>query len=94
MFKKTHCILLFIFLASCADTWDGVKRGLTGAKKDSADEFLVKKKDPLILPPDFENLPTPDEREVILKNLRYSKILWKAMKMKLRQEQHLWNLLY
>jgi len=66
MFKKTHCILLFIFLASCADTWDGVKRGLTGAKKDSADEFLVKKKDPLILPPDFENLPTPDEREVIL----------------------------
>ena len=39
-----------------------VKRGLTGAKKDSTDEFLVKKKDPLILPPDFENLPTPDER--------------------------------
>ena len=39
-----------------------VKRGLTGAKKDSTDEFLVKKKDPLILPPDFENLPAPDEQ--------------------------------
>ena len=39
-----------------------VKRGLTGEKADSTDEFLVKKKDPLILPPDFENLPTPDER--------------------------------
>ena len=39
-----------------------VKRGLTGAKADQADEFLVKKKDPLILPPDFENLPTPDDR--------------------------------
>ena len=24
-------------------------------------EFLIKKKDPLILPPDYENLPTPDE---------------------------------
>ena len=24
--------------------------------------FQSKKKDPLILPPDFENLPTPDEK--------------------------------
>ena len=41
-----------------------VKRGLTGEKADSTDEFLVKKKDPLILPPDFENLPSPDDRIV------------------------------
>ena len=46
----------------CADTWDSVKRGLTGSKQKSVDEFLIKKKDPLILPPDYENLPTPDER--------------------------------
>ena len=62
MFKKTIYISLFIFLVSCGDSFDSVKRGLTGAKKNSADEFLVKKKDPLILPPDYENLPTPDER--------------------------------
>ena len=54
--------MLTIFTTSCADTFGSVKRGLTGAKADSADEFLVKKKDPLILPPDFENLPTPDEK--------------------------------
>ena len=66
MLKKITYILLFIFLVSCADTFDSVKRGLTGAKRNSADEFLVKKKDPLILPPDFENLPTPDERDVLL----------------------------
>jgi len=66
MFKKITYILLFIFLVSCADTFDSVKRGLTGAKKTSADEFLVKKKDPLILPPDFENLPIPDERDILL----------------------------
>ena len=30
-------------------------------KKSSADEFLVQKKDPLILPPDYENLPSPGE---------------------------------
>ena len=37
------------------------QKALTGAKKNTTDEFLVKKKDPLILPPDYENLPTPDE---------------------------------
>ena len=66
MLKKITYILLFIFLVSCAGTFDSVKRGLTGAKKSSADEFLVKKKDPLILPPDFENLPTPEEASVLL----------------------------
>ena len=66
MLKKITYILLFIFLVSCAGTFDSVKRGLTGAKKNSADEFLVKKKDPLILPPDFENLPTPDEASILL----------------------------
>ena len=69
MFKKiTYIILLFAFVTSCADTFDSVKRGLTGAKKGSADEFLVKKKDPLILPPDYENLPDPDEREIGLED--------------------------
>ena len=63
MLKKIiNIILLFAFLTSCADTFDSVKRGLTGAKKSSADEFLVKKKDPLILPPDYDSLPSPDER--------------------------------
>ena len=65
MFKKiTSVIVIAFFVTSCADTLSSVKRGLTGSKKDSTDEFLVKKKDPLILPPDYENLPTPDERRV------------------------------
>ena len=66
MFKRINYILLLVFLTSCADSFDSVKRGLTGAKKSSADEFLVKKKDPLILPPDFENLPTPEDRDIAL----------------------------
>jgi len=62
MFRKTiYIFLIFLFAASCGGTFDSVQRGLTGAKANSADEFLVEKKDPLILPPDFENLPTPDE---------------------------------
>ena len=62
MFRKIiYIFLLFLFVVSCAGTFDSVKRGLTGSKANTADEFLVKKKDPLILPPDFENLPIPDE---------------------------------
>ena len=56
---------IFVLLNSCADSFDSVKRGLTGAKSKSTDEFLVKKKDPLVLPPDFESLPTPDESPVL-----------------------------
>ena len=67
MLRKTiYIFLLFLFVASCADTFSAAKRGLTGSKADSGDEFLVKKKDPLILPPDFENLPTPDERNIAI----------------------------
>ena len=63
MLKKIIYILVLIFfVTSCAETFSSVKRGITGAKANSADEFLVKKKDPLILPPDYENLPMPDER--------------------------------
>jgi len=67
MFKKKILILiaLNLLISSCADTFDSVKRGLTGAKEKSGDEFLVQKKDPLIMPPDYENLPTPDETDIV-----------------------------
>ena len=61
MFKKIIYILPLIFFMASCNTMDSVKRGLTGQKNSSADEFLIKKKDPLILPPDYENLPLPDE---------------------------------
>ena len=65
MFKKiTYIVILTFFVTSCADTASSIKRGLTGAKKTSADEFLIQKKDPLILPPDYENLPIPNEETV------------------------------
>ena len=55
-------MISFFFIASCAGDWASIKRGVTGAKSNDTDEFLVKKKDPLILPPDFEKLPTPGDR--------------------------------
>ena len=62
MHKKIIYILSIIFLVTSCETMGSVKRGLTGEKKFSTDEFMIKKKDPLIMPPDYENLPTPEER--------------------------------
>ena len=68
--KKTIFLIMLIFLVtSCADSWSNVKRGLTGAKKKSTDEFLVQKKDPLILPPDFDNLPSPSGKEEAIEEM-------------------------
>tara|TARA_B100001250_G_C19307061_1_gene574561 strand:- start:185 stop:508 length:324 start_codon:yes stop_codon:yes gene_type:complete len=48
-------LLLLILLTSC----QAVKDGLTGKKRNNSDEFLVEKKNPLELPPDFNQLPVP-----------------------------------
>ena len=68
MLKKKLIFLLILnfLLTSCADTWSSIKQGVTGAKQKTTDEFLVEKKDPLILPPDFDRLPTPQD-EIIQK---------------------------
>ena len=56
LFKNTLFIFLILgALSGC----QSVKDGLTGQKQTNSDEFLVKKKNPLSLPPDFENLPEP-----------------------------------
>ena len=62
-------MMLIFLVTSCADSWSNVKRGLTGAKQESTDEFLVKKKDPLILPPDFDSLPSPSSREEAIEEM-------------------------
>ena len=62
-------MLLIFLVTSCADTWGNVKRGLTGEKQQSTDEFLVQKKDPLILPPDFESLPSPSDKEEAIEEM-------------------------
>ena len=64
--KKIIFSLLLVILITSCNSWGSVKRGLTGQKQDSSDEFLVQKKDPLILPPDFDSLPTPGEKQEAL----------------------------
>ncbi len=37
-------------------------------KADSGEEFLIEKKDPLVLPPDFSKLPKPNEQPETMDN--------------------------
>ena len=38
---------------------------MSGKKKPPGDEFLVEKKNPLVLPPEFGELPVPLKEEII-----------------------------
>ncbi len=53
-------ILCLLFLYSC----QSIKDGLTGKKRENSDEFLVIKKNPLEIPPDFNDLPVPKSERI------------------------------
>ena len=57
MNKNYFFLIILFFLSSCQN----VKDALSGKKYESSDEFLVIKKNPLVLPPNFNDLPTPKD---------------------------------
>ncbi len=60
--KIPKILLLLLFLYSCGS----VGEALQGKKRsDQGDEFLIDKKNPLVMPPDFNKLPTPGEANII-----------------------------
>ena len=59
-------LILLIILAPLLTFCGGVRDALEGKKRsEQSDEFLVKKKNPLQMPPDMNKLPTPgDDLEI------------------------------
>jgi formylmethanofuran dehydrogenase subunit D len=51
---------IILLLSSCGT----VKEGFSSQKKNNSDEFLVEKKSPLIMPPDYNELPVPKGNNV------------------------------
>ncbi len=49
--------ITLIILSGC----NTVKKGFQNPKKNSSDEFLVEKKSPLVIPPEFNELPIPNQ---------------------------------
>lgn len=58
MKEKNILLVILLFLAACGGL-DDAGKVLKNEKITNTDEFLVKKKNPLVLPPDFEKIPEP-----------------------------------
>ena len=66
MIKYILCFLSVVFFFSGCQS---VKDGIAGKKRTNSDEFLVQKKNPLVLPPEFEALPIPkSEKDLEIKS--------------------------
>ena len=79
--KKINLLLIiYFFLVSCGSLSNAGKI-LRNEKIKTTDEFLVKKKEPLVLPPDYNKIPEPgsisknteEEQDKIKKILRAPK---------------------
>ena len=59
---KEFKILIFILITSFSLLGCGtVKKAFDAERKNSSEEFLVQKKSPLSMPPNFDELPIPKE---------------------------------
>jgi hypothetical protein len=72
MLKKIFFLFLILITFNACKS---IKEGLTGKKQMNTDEFLIEKKNPLVLPPEFTKLPEPkikdknNKKEVDLKSI-------------------------
>ena len=60
LFKLYIAISIVVILSSCGT----IKDGFSNQKKNNSDEFLVEKKSPLVMPPDYNELPIPNEEKI------------------------------
>jgi len=71
--KKYKLCIIFLSFLTMLQSCGTVSEGFGGSKRSkSGDEFLVHKKKPLVLPPDFEKMPSPNsmkkKEEIILES--------------------------
>ena len=61
MNKFLYIIIILFFTSACGGLSDA-KKVLKNEKTSTTDEFLVKKKEPLVLPPNFDEIPEPNSK--------------------------------
>ena len=61
--KKINFLITLSFLVTSCGGLSEAGKVLRNEKIRTTDEFLVKKKDPLELPPNFEELPLPNSKK-------------------------------
>ena len=77
-------IIITIFLYSCQSAKDAFQ---SKKRSDQSDEFLVQKKNALVMPPDFEKLPTPGNQEFYKEEITDSSDIKYLLKIKENNNQ-------
>ena len=67
--KKYNNLAIIILSSLILNSCGTLKEGFSSQKKKSIDEFLVEKKSPLVMPPDFDQLPLPQELNQVSENI-------------------------
>ena len=69
MLIKNYKLLILVGIASLIfSSCSTVKKAFDPQRKKSSEEFLVEKKSPLSMPPDFDELPVPKNKNEDNKN--------------------------
>ncbi len=63
MMKNSKIIIIFSILVLLLSGCNTLRKGFTPDKR-SGEEFLVEKKSPLVMPPNFNELPIPTQEKV------------------------------
>ena len=77
-------IIITILLYSCQSAKDAFQ---SKKRSEQSDEFLVQKKNPLVMPPDFEKLPTPGNQKFYQEEITDSSEIKDLLKIKENNNQ-------
>ena len=83
---KKNNIFLILFMMLALTSCQSVKNALSGVKQENSDEFLVQKKNPLVLPPDFTDLPVPFEESAEVTEIQIEEDIEKLLGMENKVE--------
>tara|TARA_B110000014_G_scaffold123079_1_gene84606 strand:- start:343 stop:675 length:333 start_codon:yes stop_codon:yes gene_type:complete len=62
--KKHKFYIIFLSLVIILSSCQKFSEGMTGSKRSkTSDEFLVHKKKPLVMPPDYDDMPLPKQNK-------------------------------
>ena len=81
LFKFYIVISIFLILSSCCT----IKDGFSNQKKNTNDEFLVEKKSPLVMPPDYNELPIPNEEKIEKKTKDIKSLISKSKQSEINE---------
>ena len=63
LINKLKILFLIVIYGLLSSSCSTVQKAFDPERKNSSDEFLIEKKSPLSMPPDFEELPLPQNKQ-------------------------------